>query len=71
MLKFLKKLFKPIDRYFVSEADKFMAKFDEEQQWKKSASQSKEIAKHKRIAYLRDNVVDKKNANEIDSFLNP
>ena len=44
---------KDIDKFYVSPYDKFLYKFDAEH--KKSASQLKEIKKHQRIAYLRDN----------------
>lgn len=42
-----------IDKAFISPYDLFLSKFDKEHQ--KSASQLKEINKHKRIAILRDN----------------
>ncbi|KTD64400.1 CBU_0585 family protein [Legionella spiritensis] len=42
-----------INKAFVSPEDKFLFQFDSEHE--KSASQLKEIKKHKRIAALRDN----------------
>jgi hypothetical protein len=44
-----------IDKAYVSPYDKFYFTFDSEHS--KSASQLKEIKKHKRIALLRDNAV--------------
>lgn len=42
-----------IDKAYVSPYDKFLFAFDANHQ--KTASQLKEINKHKRIAFLRDN----------------
>lgn len=42
-----------IDKAYVSPYDKFLFEFDTKH--KKSPSQLKEIKKHQRIAYLRDN----------------
>ena len=42
-----------IDKHFVSPYDKFLRKFDEEHP-EKSASQLKEIEKHRKIAEKRD-----------------
>ncbi|KTD12978.1 CBU_0585 family protein [Legionella jamestowniensis] len=42
-----------IDKFYVSPYDKFLFEFDATHE--KSASQLKEIKKHQRIAYLRDN----------------
>ncbi|CEK11694.1 CBU_0585 family protein [Legionella hackeliae] len=42
-----------IDKAYVSPYDKFLYEFDANH--KKSESQLKEIKKHQRIAYLRDN----------------
>lgn len=42
-----------IDKAYVSPYDKFLYEFDAKH--KKSKSQLKEIKKHERIAYLRDN----------------
>ena len=42
-----------IDKFYVSPYDKFLYTFDKEHE--KTASQLKEIEKHRRIANLRDN----------------
>jgi len=44
-----------IDKAYVSPYDKFLKKFDVEHE--KTASQEREIKKHQRIFYLRDNPV--------------
>lgn len=44
----------PLKRQFVSEIDNFLTQFDQSHP-EKSQSQEKEIAKHARIAQLRDN----------------
>ena len=43
----------PLKRQFVSEIDDFLTQFDQSHS-EKSLSQQKEIAKHARIAQLRD-----------------
>ena len=45
-----------IDKFYVSPYDKFLRKFDAEHEL--SASQIKEMEKHKRIAKLRDNPIE-------------
>ncbi len=45
----------PLKREFVSEIDDFLTQFDQSHP-EKSQSQQKEIAKHARIAQLRDSV---------------
>lgn len=58
---------KDINKAYVSPYDIFLANFDA--QHKKSASQLKEINKHKRIFYLRDNANPVKDDSEIwDEF---
>ncbi|KTD15963.1 Uncharacterised protein [Legionella lansingensis] len=52
-----------IDKAYVSPYDKFLSKFDATH--KKSASQLKEIKKHQRIFYLRDNPNPKDEEGEI------
>ncbi|MDI9818692.1 MULTISPECIES: CBU_0585 family protein [unclassified Legionella] len=52
-----------IDKAYVSPYDKFLFEFDSTHA--KSASQMKEINKHKRIAYLRDNAEPKDSREEI------
>lgn len=52
MLGLLKRIFKRADKTYVSEADIFLAKLQRETPL--SESQLKEIAKHARIAQLRD-----------------
>lgn len=52
-----------IDKAYVSPYDKFLFEFDAEH--KKSASQLKEIKKHERIFYLRDNAQKKDDEGEI------
>lgn len=52
-----------IDKFYVSPYDKFMRKFDKEHDL--SASQVKEIEKHKKIAQLRDNVIKDDNKDKI------
>jgi hypothetical protein len=61
----IKRLFKrkPIVGY-VSEVDKFLAKFDAEHP-KKSASQLQEIKKYQRIFQLRDNPTPKEEKGKI------
>lgn len=49
-------MFNPLKRSFVSDIGSFLAKFDQSHP-KKSLSQEKEIAKHARIAGLRDGVL--------------
>lgn len=49
-------MFNPLKRSFVSDIGSFLAKFDQSHP-KKSVSQEKEIAKHARIADLRDGVL--------------
>lgn len=52
-----------IDKSYVSPYDKFLFEFDMTHE--KSASQQKEIAKHKKIANLRDNVQAQASEKEI------
>lgn len=52
-----------INKAYVSLYDKFLYKFDLKH--KPSASQLKEIKKHQRIAYLRDNAKHNKSTDEI------
>jgi len=52
-----------IDKSYVSPYDKFLFEFDAKH--KKTASQIKEIEKHKRIANLRDNAKHKDENGEI------
>ncbi len=47
--------YRDIDKAYVSSYDEFLTRFDSDHP--KSASQIKEINKHKRIAKLRDNPV--------------
>jgi hypothetical protein len=49
-------MFNPLKRSFVSDIGSFLAKFDQSHP-KKSVSQEKEIAKHARIAALRDSTL--------------
>ena len=51
----------PLKRQFVSEIDDFLIQFDQSHP-EKSQSQQKEIAKHARIAQLRDGVSPVKSA---------
>jgi hypothetical protein len=51
------KLFNRILKHVVSDEDRFIHRFDFEHQKGKSRSQQKEIAKHDRIARLRDEAV--------------
>ena len=46
----------PLKRAYVSEIDDFLTQFDQSHP-EKSQSQQKEIAKHARIAQLRDNAL--------------
>lgn len=56
-----------IDKAYVSPYDKFLYTFDAEHE--KSESQLKEIKKHQRIAYLRDNAKRDDSQDEIwDGF---
>lgn len=48
-------MFKKIDRNYISDIDKLLQNFDETH-CKKSSSQQIEIAKHQRVADLRDNI---------------
>ena len=52
-----------IDKAYVSPYDKFLFEFDATH--KKSASQMKEIQKHKRLAEIRDNKEYKNDKGEI------
>lgn len=52
-----------IDKAYVSPYDKFLFGFDA--QHEKTLSQMKEILKHQRIAFLRDNPVEKNEDGEI------
>lgn len=52
-----------LDKAYVSPYDKFLFEFDATHE--KSASQLKEIKKHQRIAFLRDNVEPKDETGEI------
>ncbi|KTC76034.1 hypothetical protein Lbir_0103 [Legionella birminghamensis] len=52
-----------IDKAYVSPIDKFLFQFDAEHE--KSASQKKEIKKHKRIFYYRDHAKRDDNKEEI------
>lgn len=47
-----------LKRDYVSELDQFLQDFDQNHP-QKSASQQREIAKHKNIADLRDDVIEK------------
>lgn len=62
MINFIKKIFG--NKPYVSEIDRFIAELDKRYP-KKSASQIAEIAKYKRISYLRDNVVANNENNKI------
>lgn len=48
----------PLKRNYISELDQFLQNFDQNNV-KKSASQQKEIIKHKRIMQLRDQAKEK------------
>lgn len=52
-----------IDKAYISPYDKFLFEFDATHE--KSKSQLKEIKKHERIAYLRDNAEPKDEDGEI------
>ena len=51
----------PLKRQFVSEIDEFLTQFDQSHP-EKSQSQQKEMAKHARIAQLRDSAASVKPA---------
>ena len=56
----MKKLFNKIfgrNRGYASDIDRFIFEFDRANNFKKSDSQQREINKHNRVFYLRDNVV--------------
>ena len=50
-------MFKKLEKNYVSEVDKLLQDFDAKQE-QKTASQLAEIAKHQRIAALRDDVTE-------------
>ena len=52
-----------IDKFYVSDYDKFMRKFDREHP--QSKSQLNEIAQHEKIANLRDNVQENDKQSDI------
>lgn len=56
-------MIKDIDKAYVSPYDKFLYTFDNHHE--KTASQLKEIAKHQRIAELRDNAKACQSENEL------
>lgn len=64
----MKKLFNKIfgkNQGYVSEIDRFILEFDKINNFKKSDSQQREINKHNRVFYLRDNVVEEQGADKI------